>query len=137
MLVLLAGTALAAYTLGRPFLPPIYGLEMGDADCYLHSPRHGEGNTLDSLAVADGYADRGIPLGWMLVNDGYRCGYEYLDKVAAGLDARNVALGLWTSTGLGSQPAEVRAGVAVRKLDIGWVGPGYRAALSACCSAVR
>jgi hypothetical protein len=68
----------------------------------------------------------------MLVNDGYHCGYDYLDKVAGGLDARNIALGLWTSTGLGSRPAEVRAGVAVRKLDIGWVAPGYRAALSAC-----
>src|ERR671931_1412173 len=27
---------------GRPFMPPIYALEMGDADCYLHSVRHGE-----------------------------------------------------------------------------------------------
>jgi alpha-glucosidase len=122
---------------GRPFLPPIYGLEMGDADCYLHSPRHGELHTADALAVADGYASRQIPLGWMLVNDGYGCGYEHLDDVAAGLEARNMQLGLWTSTGLGSQPAEVRAGVRVRKLDIGWVGPGYRAALSACDNAYR
>jgi alpha-glucosidase len=122
---------------GRPFLPPIYGLEMGDADCYLHSPRNGEGHTLDALAVADGYRSRRIPLGWMLVNDGYRCGYENLDRVAAGLEQRHMALGLWTSTGLGSQAAETRAGVAVRKLDIGWVGPGYRAALSACEDAYR
>ena len=122
---------------GRPFMPPIYGLEMGDADCYLHSPRNGEGHTLDALTVADGYRSRRIPLGWMLVNDGYRCGYEYLDQVAAGLDQRDMALGLWTSTGLGSQAAETKAGVAVRKLDIGWVGPGYRAALSACEDAYR
>jgi alpha-glucosidase (family GH31 glycosyl hydrolase) len=117
---------------GRPFMPPIYGLEMGDADCYLHSARHGEIHTLDSLKVADEYRNHDIPLGWMLVNDGYGCGYEFLDQVAAGLDARNMQLGLWTSTGLGSHAAEVRAGVRVRKLDIGWVGPGYRAALSAC-----
>ena len=117
---------------GRPFLPPIYGLEMGDADCYLHSARHGEIHTLDSLAVADEYVRHQVPLGWMLVNDGYSCGYEFLDEVAAGLRARNMELGLWTSTGLGSHAAEVRAGVRVRKLDIGWVGPGYRAALSAC-----
>ena len=122
---------------GRPFMPPIYGLEMGDADCYLHSPRRGELHTLDALAVADGYRRRGIPLGWMLVNDGYRCGYEYLDQVASGLQERDMALGLWTSTGLGSQAAETEAGVAVRKLDIGWVGPGYRAALSACEDAYR
>jgi len=122
---------------GRPFLPPIYGLEMGDADCYLHSPRHGEIHTLDSLAVADTYLQHQIPLGWMLVNDGYACGYEFLDQVAAGLRDRNMELGLWTSTGLGSHAAEVRAGVRVRKLDIGWVGPGYRAALSACEDAYR
>src|SRR5581483_5394032 len=122
---------------GRPFMPPIYGLEMGDADCYLHSPRNGEGHTLDALAVADGYRTHRIPLGWMLVNDGYRCGYEYLDQLAAGLDRRDMALGLWTSTGLGSQAAETRAGVAVRKLDIGWVGSGYRAALTACDHAYR
>jgi len=122
---------------GRPFLPPIYGLEMGDSDCYLHSTRKGEGHTADSLAVADGYASRKIPLGWMLVNDGYHCGYDDLDQVARGLDARDIALGLWTSTGLGSRPAEARAGVAVRKLDIGWVAPGYRAALSACEQAYR
>ncbi len=117
---------------GRPFMPPIYGLEMGDADCYLHSARHGEIHTLDSLKVADEYRQHDIPLGWMLVNDGYGCGYEFLDQVAAGLDARNMQLGLWTSTGLGSHAAEVRAGVRVRKLDIGWVGPGYRHALSGC-----
>jgi alpha-glucosidase len=122
---------------GRPFLPPIYGLEMGDADCYLHSPRHGEIHTLDSLAVADQYVQHQVPLGWMLVNDGYACGYEFLDEVAAGLQSRNMELGLWTSTGLGSHAAEVRAGVRVRKLDIGWVGPGYRAALSACEDAYR
>jgi alpha-glucosidase (family GH31 glycosyl hydrolase) len=122
---------------GRPFMPPIYGLEMGDADCYLHSPRHGELHTTDALAVADDYRRRQIPLGWMLVNDGYSCGYDDLDQVAAGLDARNMQLGLWTSTGLGSQRAEVQAGVRVRKLDIGWVGPGYRAALSACDDAYR
>ena len=122
---------------GRPFLPPIYGLEMGDADCYLHSARHGEIHTRDSLAVADQYVQHQVPLGWMLVNDGYGCGYEFLDEVAAGLRDRNMELGLWTSTGLGSHAAEVKAGVRVRKLDIGWVGPGYRAALSACEDAYR
>ncbi|MCA1846425.1 MAG: DUF4968 domain-containing protein, partial [Actinobacteria bacterium] len=122
---------------GRPFLPPIYGLEMGDADCYLHSVRHGEIHTLDALGVADDYVKNQIPLGWMLVNDGYSCGYEYLDQVAAGLNERNMQLGLWTSTGLGSHAAEVKAGVRVRKLDIGWVGPGYRAALSACDEAYQ
>jgi alpha-glucosidase (family GH31 glycosyl hydrolase) len=117
---------------GRPFMPPIYGLEMGDADCYLHSTRHGEISTLDALEVADDYRRHQIPLGWMLVNDGYGCGYEHLDQVAAGLQARDMQLGLWTSTGLGTHAAETRAGTRVRKLDIGWVGPGYRAALSAC-----
>src|SRR5439155_1035475 len=56
---------------GRPFMPPIYGLEMGDADCYLCHQHRGERHTLDALQVADGYVERDIPLGWMLVNDRY------------------------------------------------------------------
>jgi alpha-glucosidase len=122
---------------GRPFMPPIYGLEMGDADCYCHNANRGERHTLDALAVADGYGKREIPLGWMLVNDGYGCGYEDLDRVAAGLAERHVTLGLWTSTGLPDQKREVRTGARVRKLDVGWVGPGYRFALSACEEAYR
>jgi len=122
---------------GRPFLPPIYGLEPGDADCYCHNANRGERHTLDALAVADGYVDRQIPLGWMLVNDGYGCGYEDLDEVAARLAERHVTLGLWTSTGLPDQKREVRAGARVRKLDVAWVGPGYRFALEACREAYR
>jgi alpha-glucosidase (family GH31 glycosyl hydrolase) len=117
---------------GRPPMPPIYGLEMGDADCYCHNANRGERHTLDALDVADGYVERGIPLGWMLVNDGYNCGYEDLDRVAEGLGDRHITLGLWTSTGLKGQAAEVRAGARVRKLDVAWVGPGYRFALDAC-----
>jgi alpha-glucosidase len=117
---------------GRPLMPPIYGLEMGDADCYCHNANRGERRTLDALAVADGYVEREIPLGWMLVNDGYGCGYEHLDEVAAGLQERHVTLGLWTSTGLADQANEVRTGVRVRKLDVAWVGPGYRFAVDAC-----
>ena len=122
---------------GRPLMPPVYGLEMGDADCYCHNANRGERHTLDALTVADGYVERGIPLGWMLVNDGYGCGYEDLDRVAAGLGERHVTLGLWTSTGLQGQKEEVRAGARVRKLDVAWVGPGYRFALSACEEAYR
>lgn len=114
---------------GRPFMPPMYGLEMGDSDCYLHNANRGERHTLDALGVADGYASRDLPLGWMLVNDGYGCGYENLAEAGGGLRARNIELGLWTSTGLPNQAEEVRAGVRVRKLDVGWVGPGYRFAL--------
>ena len=117
---------------GRPLMPPIYGLEMGDADCYCHNANRGERHTLDALTVADGYVEREIPLGWMLVNDGYDCGYEDLDQVAEGLADRNITLGLWTSTGLPDQAREVRTGARVRKLDVAWVGPGYRFALDAC-----
>ena len=117
---------------GRPFMPPLYGLEMGDADCYCHNANRGERHTLDALRVADGYVDRRIPLGWMLVNDGYDCGYEHLDALSDGLRDRHITLGLWTSTGLPDQEREIRTGTRVRKLDVGWVGPGYRFALSAC-----
>ncbi|WP_088052405.1 TIM-barrel domain-containing protein [Virgibacillus dakarensis] len=113
---------------GRPFMPPLYGLEPGDADCY-----NDEGQTtLDALEVADGYKENDMPAGWMLVNDGYGCGYEDLEQVGTELRDRNIEMGLWTEDGLPNQEFEVnKAGVRVRKLDVAWVGPGYQFALDA------
>lgn len=120
---------------GKPFMPPVYGLEPGDADCYLHNANRGERHTLDALKVADGYTQNQTPLGWMLVNDGYGCGYEDLAQTGQGLRDHNMQLGLWTSTGLPNQGEEAKAGVRVRKLDVGWVGPGYQFALDGCQTA--
>ncbi|WP_441247752.1 TIM-barrel domain-containing protein [Kitasatospora sp. McL0602] len=117
---------------GKPFMPPVYGLEPGDSDCYLHNANRGERHTADSLKVADNYTANQTPLGWMLVNDGYGCGYEDLQQTGQALRNHNMQLGLWTSTGLPNQDEEVKAGVRVRKLDVGWVGPGYQFALDAC-----
>ncbi|MFE0462062.1 TIM-barrel domain-containing protein [Kitasatospora sp. NPDC058965] len=117
---------------GKPFMPPVYGLEPGDSDCYLHNANRGERHTLDALKVADGYTSHQTPLGWMLVNDGYGCGYENLQQTGQGLRDHQMQLGLWTSTGLPNQGEEVKAGVRVRKLDVGWVGPGYQFALDGC-----
>lgn len=125
---------ISAYTglVGRPFLPPIYGLEMGDSDCYLHNANRGERHTLDAVAIAEGYPKNEMPNGWMLVNDGYGCGYENLAQVGEGLRKHNMQLGLWTEDGLPHQADEVKAGVRVRKLDVAWVGPGYQFALDGC-----
>ncbi|MFG1791303.1 TIM-barrel domain-containing protein [Nocardia sp. NPDC049149] len=128
---------ISAYTglVGRPFLPPIYGLEMGDSDCYLHNANRGERHTLDAVKIADEYVKNKMPNGWMLVNDGYGCGYENLKQVGEGLRKDNMQLGLWTENGLPHQAEEVAAGVRVRKLDVAWVGPGYEFALDGCDAA--
>jgi len=130
-------SVIGSYTdlVGKPFMPPIYGLELGDSDCYLHNANRGERHTLDSLNIAQGYVDNGMPNGWMLVNDGYGCGYENLAETGTGLNQRNMELGLWTQNGLANQDTEVAAGVRVRKLDVAWVGPGYRFALDGCQTA--
>ncbi|WP_431781242.1 TIM-barrel domain-containing protein [Streptomyces chumphonensis] len=118
---------------GRPAMMPMYALEIGDADCYLHNANRGERETLrDSKEIADGYTEHGLPLGWMLVNDGYGCGYEQLPETADMLHERGAELGLWTESDLTEQESEVSAGVRVRKTDVAWVGPGYRFALDAC-----
>lgn len=118
---------------GRPLMVPMYALELGDADCYLHNANRGERHTLaDSQAIAEGYAEAGMPAGWMLVNDGYGCGYEDLPETGAMLDDHGIELGLWTESDLTNQEDEVAAGVRVRKTDVAWVGPGYEFALSAC-----
>ncbi|MGH2602535.1 MAG: hypothetical protein ACRDJ9_24515, partial [Dehalococcoidia bacterium] len=162
-------TSLDRYTelTGRPFLPPIYGLEYGDSDCYNRGHYAGDpdaGNdwkthpekqtTLDAIKIAQKFEDTDMPRGWMLVNDDYGCGYsdnldyewnpdreqwtgvrkiEALTKTGDELRRRNIQMGLWTESKLDKQPEEVgTAGVRVRKLDVAWVGPGYRHALTAC-----
>lgn len=118
---------------GRPIALPMYAMEMGDADCYLHNANRGERETLrDSTAIAKGYKDNGFPLGWMLVNDGYGCGYEELPETGDMMQDHGAELGLWTESDLTNQESEVDAGVRVRKTDVAWVGPGYRFALDAC-----
>jgi alpha-glucosidase (family GH31 glycosyl hydrolase) len=163
-------TSLDRYTelTGRPFMPPIYGLEYGDSDCYNRghyatdpdSSNDWKVNpdkvtTLDAVKVAQRFKDEDMPGGWMLVNDDYGCGYsdntdsEQVDGTWWGkrdipalkqtgdeLRQRNIQMGLWTQSSLDRQPAEVGdAGVRVRKLDVAWVGPAYRYALSACDTA--
>ena len=118
---------------GRPLALPMYALEIGDADCYLHNANRGERETLrDSTAIAEGYRAAKMPLGWMLVNDGYGCEYEDLAETGEMLQEHGSELGLWTQRDLTSQESEVAAGVRVRKTDVAWVGPGYRFALDAC-----
>ena len=46
---------------GPPFLPPIYGLYLGDSDCY-HNDRHGN-STQVAVAVADLYEANDMPHG--------------------------------------------------------------------------
>ncbi|QTE02782.1 TIM-barrel domain-containing protein [Streptomyces cyanogenus] len=122
---------------GRPFMPPVYGLEPGDSDCYLHNANRGERHTLDALKIADGYTEHRMPLGWMLVNDGYGCGYEDLERTAEGLRDHHAQLGLWTQDGIDKLADQVKAGQRVAKLDVAWVGNGYKFALDACDAAKK
>ncbi|RLU92147.1 glycoside hydrolase [Streptomyces griseocarneus] len=122
---------------GRPFLPPVYGLEIGDSDCYLHNANRGERHTLDALKIADGYTANDMPGGWMLVNDGYGCGYENLPEVNKGLGEHGMKMGLWTQDGLAKLADQVKAGQRVAKLDVAWVGDGYKFALDGCKDAYK
>ncbi|MHA7270871.1 NPCBM/NEW2 domain-containing protein [Arthrobacter sp. HLT1-20] len=152
---------------GRPNLPPVYGLEYGDADCYNRSsPTYSSSGynsgptpkqvTFDALVTAKEFKTKDMPAGWMIVNDGYGCEYTPdpagYDKNAPynpvnpdkGLGGTVKAIkaeadlktGLWTQRSLTAQPAEVgNDGIAMRKLDVAWVGAGYRLALTGCESA--
>lgn len=133
---------------GRPLMPPVYALEYGDADCYNRSnPAYQERNptwatmfrtqdklvTKDAAKIAQELRDNDLPTGWMLVNDGYSC--EYQDLPGAVDDIKDVGLetGLWTQRSLTAQEHEVgEAGISLRKLDVAWVGAGYRLALTGC-----
>jgi alpha-glucosidase len=120
---------LDGYTLvtGRPFFPPRWGLEFGDADCYNKT-----GKTPDVIAkVADVYRANDMPGGWILPNDGYGCGYVDLPQTIAELHKRGFYTGLWTEKGLDRIATEVsQYGSRVMKLDVAWVGRGYQFALN-------
>jgi len=120
---------LEGYTLitGRPFFPPRWGLEFGDADCY-----NKKGKTPDVIQkVADVYRQNDMPGGWILPNDGYGCGYVELDTTIQELHKRGFYTGLWTEKGLDRIANEVSVlGSRVMKLDVAWVGRGYQFALN-------
>jgi len=120
---------LDGYTLvtGRPFFPPRWGLEFGDADCYNKT-----GKTPDVIEkVADKYRANDMPGGWILPNDGYGCGYVDLDSTIQELHKRGFYTGLWTEKGLDRIANEVSVlGSRVMKLDVAWVGRGYQFAFN-------
>ncbi|TQJ21238.1 uncharacterized protein DUF4968 [Micromonospora sp. A202] len=138
---------LGAYTdvTGKPFLSPMWGLELGNADCFNASNptyqgdhnRAGHQRTPDVLAYAREARARNMPSGWLLPNDGYGCGYTDLPSTVAGAKALGFQTGLWTSTGLGSIDSEVgTAGSRGVKTDVAWVGGGYRDAFRGVQQAV-
>lgn len=118
---------------GRPFMPPIWGLWLGDSDCY-NNERHGF-DTLTALDVAKNYTKHNMPRGWMMVNDGYGCSYTSRASLRAaqqGLQNEGIQMGLWTSTGLGNATWEIgRGGSRAIKTDVAWVGTGYKFGLHA------
>ncbi|WP_461451433.1 glycoside hydrolase family 31 protein [Mucilaginibacter sp.] len=133
---------------GRPFLMPRWALSMGDANCYNRGLKKGydtknytgsgiNGTTPDVIKlVADKYVDNNMPRGWILPNDGYGCGYVKLDSTVMELHKRGFYTGLWTENGIDKIAKEVGTyGTRLCKLDVAWVGPGYKFALDACKSA--
>ncbi|QTF72438.1 NPCBM/NEW2 domain-containing protein [Arthrobacter woluwensis] len=140
-------SALDGYTqlTGRPMMPPVYALEYGDADCYNRSnpgysssgygdPDGAKQRTPDAIKTARQFVAHDMPAGWMLVNDGYGCEYQQLPETVKSIqDETQLKVGLWTQRSLTNQAYEVgQAGVRLRKLDVAWVGSGYRQALTGC-----
>ncbi|MFJ4677469.1 TIM-barrel domain-containing protein [Kitasatospora sp. NPDC088783] len=138
---------LNAYTdvTGKPFLAPIWGLELGNADCFNASNPAYSGDhdrlrhqtTPDAVGYATDARAADMPSGWFLPNDGYGCGYTDLPGTVSGLAARGVHTGLWTSTGLNNINWEVgTAGSRAVKTDVAWIGGGYKTAFTGVNQAV-
>lgn len=125
---------------GRPFLMPRWALSLGDANCYNKADRNKNPQTTAGViaTVADQYIATQMPRGWILPNDGYGCGYTQLDSVVRELGKRGFKTGLWTENGLSKIATEVgQYGTRLCKLDVAWVGPGYKFALDACKAAYQ
>jgi len=132
---------------GRPFLMPRWALSLGDANCYNRGTKGYDtknytgsgisGTTPDVIQlVADKYVQNNMPHGWILPNDGYGCGYVKLDSTVAELHKRGFYTGLWTENGIDKIAREVgQSGTRLCKLDVAWVGPGYKFALDGCKAA--
>ena len=126
---------------GKPFLMPRWALGMGDANCYNRGAKSGKtiGSTTSGHSgltpsvidiVADKYIENKMPRGWILPNDGYGCGYTKLDSVIKELYKRGFYTGLWTENGIERIAKEVgELGSRLCKLDVAWVGSGYKFAL--------
>jgi alpha-glucosidase (family GH31 glycosyl hydrolase) len=115
------------YTLitGRPFLTPMWALEFGDAD------RYNDG-TYECVSYADKYIDNDIPIGWFLPNDGYGLNFDRFPEVQKELEKRNIYTGMWTDAKRDFPKIVKDWGVRLFKLDIAWVGQGYKFSLDAC-----
>ncbi|MGI5446812.1 TIM-barrel domain-containing protein [Streptomyces sp. CA-243310] len=139
---------LDAYTdvSGKPFLAPMWGFELGNADCFNASNPDYQGDhgrlrhqtTPDVVGYARDARDADMPSGWFLPNDGYGCGYTApLKSTVDALKAKGFQTGLWTSTGLGSIADEVAAaGSRGVKTDVAWIGSGYKYAFDGVQQAV-
>jgi len=115
------------YTLitGRPFMTPMWALEFGDADRYTDG-------TYECVSYADKYIDNDIPIGWFLPNDGYNLNFDRFPEVQKELAKRNIHTGMWTDEKRDFLKIVKDWGVRLFKLDIAWVGRGYKFSLDAC-----
>lgn len=78
---------------GRPNFVTIWALELGEADCYMTRDKESKKLTKDENGdyveitddiidrLAGKYREHDMPGGWLLVNDGYGCGYTNLVEV--------------------------------------------------------
>ncbi|KDM91681.1 discoidin domain-containing protein [Photobacterium galatheae] len=124
---------------GRPHLLPRWAYYLGDADCYKNKKGayptgwpSAPGTTMDVVnQVAVPYQTHDMPVGWILPNDGYGCGYSNLKGVVDNLESLGIKTGLWTQKSLDQIAQEVQDGVKVYKLDVAWTGPGKLYSLAA------
>lgn len=126
---------------GKPFMVPRWGLGMGDSNCYNRGAKSGKTNGSTSTGfsgltpsvinlIADEYIKHEMPRGWILPNDGYGCGYTDLKYVVEELSKRGFHTGLWTENGVEKIAREVgEYGSRLCKLDVAWVGPGFKFAI--------
>ncbi|ENM5770187.1 DUF5110 domain-containing protein [Vibrio mimicus] len=124
---------------GRPHLLARWAYYLGDADCYENKNGYypdgwptEPGSTIDVVKqVGVPYKEHDMPLGWILPNDGYGCGYSDLKNTVDELNGLGIKTGLWTQKKLDQIKQEVIDGIRVYKLDVAWTGPGKLYSLSA------
>lgn len=125
----------------------------------LHAEKTAENYPFTATAVLDRYIKNDMPIGWILVNDGYGAGYGQTDTLEGNIEnlkkfseealKKGIKTGLWTQSDLHPKegqpallqrdlPKEVKdAMVRILKTDVAWVGPGYSFGLNGIADAAK
>ncbi len=119
---------LDGYTIitGRPFMPPIWGLDFGICGSFTEAGF--PWGTLDQNMAQ--FVQNDFPSGWNMPNDKFDTPYEPVKDMIQTYKKRNIWTNLWCGKFMADTTLRIKFvrdwGVRFFKMDNEWIGPGYK-----------